>query len=147
MPRGRPCPGKNGGVFCRRQIRGFLQPCLLLLLHLDPSHGYDLAAGLAEFGLGDVDPSLVYRMLRDLEDGGLVTSEWQPPAVSGPPRRVYQLTAEGDEYLTTWVADLRETDRFLHHFLAVYDEHVLGSIERQSVPQNAQAAGGVDADV
>jgi PadR family transcriptional regulator PadR len=113
-------------MFCRRHIRGFLQPCLLLLLHLNANHGYDLAAALAEFGLGDLDPSLVYRMLRDLEESGLVTSEWQPPVSSGPTRRVYQLTADGEDYLSVWVQDLRETDRTLHHFLEVYDTHSAG---------------------
>ena len=141
MPRGRPCPGRDGGVFCRRHIRGFLQPCLLLRLHLDSSHGYDLAAGLAEFGLADVDPSLVYRMLRDLEEAGWVTSEWRPPAVSGPQRRVYHLTAEGDEYLTAWVTDLRETDRVLHHFLKVYDEHMLEQVAGHPAPRVVEAEG------
>jgi PadR family transcriptional regulator, regulatory protein PadR len=109
---------------CRRHIRGFLEPCLLLLLHCSANHGYDLAVALAEFGLGDLDPSLVYRMLRDLEEAELVISEWQPPVSSGPTRRVYRLTAAGESYLNTWADDLRETDRALHHFLAVYEGHV-----------------------
>ena len=121
MPRGRCCQNDGDQVLCRRRIRGFLEPCLLLLLHSNASHGYDLTADLAEFGLGDLDRSLVYRMLRDLEESGLVTSEWQPPVSSGPTRRVYQVTAAGEDCLNAWVKDLRETDRALHHFLAVYD--------------------------
>jgi len=70
-----------------------------------------------------LDPSMVYRALREMEEQGLVASAWDTEG-SGPPRRVYRLTAQGDQYLTQWVADLRETDRVLHSFFAAYDEHM-----------------------
>jgi PadR family transcriptional regulator, regulatory protein PadR len=126
VPGGKRCSGNGNQMICRRHIRGFLQPCLLLLLRFNANHGYDLASALVEFGLGDLDPSLVYRMLRDLEESGLVTSEWQPHVSSGPTRRVYHLTADGEDYLSAWVQDLRETDRTLHHFLEVYDTRSAG---------------------
>jgi len=88
------------------------------------SHGYELAQALPPFGLGEMDLSLVYRTLRDMEAEGLIRSEWEPAEVSGPARRVYGLTSEGDRYLADWVNDLRGTDRFLHHFLQVYDDHM-----------------------
>jgi poly-beta-hydroxybutyrate-responsive repressor len=102
-----------------------MEPCLLLLLHRGSSHGYSLQDELKEFGFAEpaVDPSVVYRALREMEEQGLLTSAWDTEG-SGPPRRVYRLTAEGDEYLARWVADLRETDRVLHGFFAAYDEHM-----------------------
>jgi PadR family transcriptional regulator PadR len=65
----------------------------------------------------------VYRLLRHLEMHGLVTSQWDT-AGHGPARRVYQITEAGEAYLQRWVADLRETDRVLHHFLQVYDKRL-----------------------
>jgi DNA-binding PadR family transcriptional regulator len=56
-----------------------------------------------------------------MEGAGLVTSTWDTTG-TGPPRRVYRVTAEGDRYLARWVADLQETDRVLHSFLKAYDE-------------------------
>ncbi len=108
-----------------RRIDGFLEPCLLLLLHQRQSHGYELLDGLAPFGFGQnpVDLSTVYRLLRHLEMHGLVTSQWDT-AGHGPARRVYQITEAGEAYLQRWVADLRETDRVLHHFLQVYDKRL-----------------------
>jgi poly-beta-hydroxybutyrate-responsive repressor len=97
---------------------------LLLLLHRGRSHGYELAQELAPFGLGDIDPSLVYRMLRQMENRGLVQSRWDPDVVAGPARRLYSLTAEGDQHLSLWVSDLGNTDRFLHQFLSAYDRHM-----------------------
>ena len=107
-----------------RHVRGFIEPCLLLLLHVNPSHGYELAQGLAEFGMERIDASLVYRMLRHMERGGLIASQWQTDVGSGPARRVYRLAPVGHATLAAWVAELRETDRVLHHFLGFFDEHM-----------------------
>jgi PadR family transcriptional regulator PadR len=110
---------------CPRRIQRFLEPCLLLLLHCDEVHGYELLASLGPFGFAanPVDLSTIYRLLRNLEEEGLVASHWYT-GNAGPARRLYRLTAEGDRYLACWVDDLRETDRVLHHFLDTYDSHM-----------------------
>ncbi len=59
----------------RRTVR-MLEPALLLLLHHGPAHGYTLLEQLREFGLGDLNPSAVYRVLRDMEAKEWVTSTW-----------------------------------------------------------------------
>lgn len=97
----------------------------MLLLHCNEAHGYELLEGLGKFGF-DQDPadsSTVYRVLRGLEERGVVTSRWDTGG-AGPARRLYQITEEGDQYLAWWVADLRETDRVLHQFLETYDHHM-----------------------
>ena len=96
-----------------------------MLLHCNEAHGYELLEGLKQFGFeqNPVDSSTVYRMLRDLEKRGLVTSRWDTGG-AGPARRLYRLTEEGDHYLAWWVDDLRETDRVLRHFLQRYDAHM-----------------------
>ena len=110
---------------CPRRIHRFVEPCLLLLLHCNEAHGYELQEGLKQFGFeqNPVDSSTVYRMLRDLEERGYVTSRWDTGG-AGPARRLYQISDKGDGYLSWWVEDLRETDRVLHHFLEVYDSHM-----------------------
>lgn len=127
MPRGRrrKWMGGKGRVPCPTRIYRFMEPCLLLLLHRGSSHGYSLQDELKEFGFAEapVDPSMVYRALREMEAQGLVASAWDTEG-SGPPRRVYQLTRQGNQYLAQWVADLQETDRVLHSFFAAYDEHM-----------------------
>jgi PadR family transcriptional regulator PadR len=117
----------GGGGRGRRpwRIYRFVQPCLLLLLHRRASHGYDLIERLGQFGLGEsiVDSSMVYRYLRDMESQGLVVSDWDTEG-AGPPRRVYRLTEQGDDYLARWVTGLRETKRALEGFLDAYDTHM-----------------------
>ncbi|GAB4410708.1 MAG: PadR family transcriptional regulator [Anaerolineales bacterium] len=99
---------------------------MLLLLHDRPTHGYGLLEGLTKLGLGayPTDQSVVYRILRDLEQAGMITSEWETEDTGGPPRRVYRLTDAGDEHLKAWVEELRATDRVLHLFLDAYDHHM-----------------------
>jgi poly-beta-hydroxybutyrate-responsive repressor len=102
-----------------------VEPCLLLLLHRGDSHGYDLLERLREFGFAEetVDSSVVYRYLREMENRGFITSNWDTEG-GGPPRRVYRLTSEGDEYLAWWVNGLRGTREVLGGFLQAYDDHM-----------------------
>jgi PadR family transcriptional regulator PadR len=128
MPYGRRrWRGGRDGEVCPRRIHRFLEPCLLLLLHCNEAHGYELLEGLKQFGFQEnpVDSSTVYRFLRALEERGFVSSRWDTRG-AGPARRLYQITEEGDRYLAWWVEDLRETDRVLHHFLETYDGHMEG---------------------
>ena len=117
--------GPQAGEPFPRRIHGFLEPCLLLLLHCNEVHGYDLVGGLSRFGFDQnpVDSSTVYRVLRELEKQEFVTSRWYTES-PGPARRVYRLTEQGDQYLACWVDDLCETDRVLHEFLTTYNAHM-----------------------
>jgi poly-beta-hydroxybutyrate-responsive repressor len=101
-----------------------LEPALLLLLHVEEAHGYTLLMQLEEFGLAALDPSVVYRTLRDLEECGLVSSVWDEEESQGPPRRVYRVTAEGDQVLGQWVKDLRDARDRLDHLLERYERHM-----------------------
>jgi poly-beta-hydroxybutyrate-responsive repressor len=97
---------------------------LLLLLHHGPAHGYPLLEQLSEYGLADVDSSSVYRTLRDMEEQGWVTSSWEEEETEGPPRRVYRLTALGDEVLALWTQDLYETRDMIDYLLGAYRRHM-----------------------
>ena len=123
MPRGRWGPGGGMGGACPRRISRFLEPCLLLLLRDDASHGYNLLEALARFGFapGTVDASVVYRLLREMEVAGWVSSQWDT-AGSGPPRRVYSVTADGEQYLAAWIGDLRCTRDEIDRFIETYTQ-------------------------
>jgi PadR family transcriptional regulator PadR len=107
----------------RRAVR-LVEPTLLLLLHHAPAHGYPLIEQLNDYGLGDIDPSAVYRALRDMEERGWVVSAWEEEQTQGPPRRVYHLTALGDEVLGWWVQDLQDTRQMIDHLLGDYGRHM-----------------------
>ena len=100
----------------------FLQPCLLVMLHGGPAHGYSLLNGLEAFGfeIEQLDPSLVYRALRVMEADGLVRSTWGEGSL-GPQRRVYHITEVGEAYLGQWIADLRRTRDEIDRLLSAYE--------------------------
>ncbi|MGD9280302.1 MAG: helix-turn-helix transcriptional regulator, partial [Desulfobacterales bacterium] len=82
----------------------YMQPSLLLGLKIKPAYGYELINNIQQFGFvqGQAPPGMIYRHLRGLEADGLVKSEWQTEG-SGPARRIYRLTPEGDEALSLWI--------------------------------------------
>ena len=106
-------------------MRQFIQPALLLLLLRNDAHGYNLLDELAEFGVNpeQLDPSLIYRTLRDMEESGWVASRWGEESL-GPRRRVYQLLPEGKAYLAEWVIDLRRTRDAIDHLLQRYEQEI-----------------------
>lgn len=111
--------GRGGGK--RKRMLGFLQPCILVQLSRKDLHGYDLFKGLEYFvdDAEEYDPSIIYRLMRDMEENGHVTS-YQGEISNGPQRKMYTITEEGKSMLHRWVADLQRTrseiDRLLHHF-------------------------------
>lgn len=120
--RGRGSGGRRRGR-SRRAVR-MLEPALLLLLHHGPAHGYALIEELGQYGLGELNPSVVYRALRDMEDRGWVSSTWEPEQTQGPPRRVYNLAAPGNEVLARWIEDLEETRVQVDRLLGTYYRHM-----------------------
>ena len=119
-------PRRHGRGRGRRQrVMSFLQPCLLLMLTRGEAHGYVLLEDLAEFGFNPdrFDPSLVYRVLREMEDGGWVTSWWDEDSL-GPKRRVYQILPQGENFLAEWINDLRRTRDEIDCLLAAYEKEL-----------------------
>ena len=102
--------------------RRFVRPFVLLLLAEGPSHGYELARSLNEFapeGLNP-EPSVLYRMLRQMEEEGLATSSLDDSG-GGPARKVYELTPGGCEALDLWASSLEGTTRMLDSFRERYE--------------------------
>jgi PadR family transcriptional regulator PadR len=101
------------------RVRSFVQPRLLFRLAQNPAHGYELMEQLGEEGSA-IDPALLYRTLHQFEEQGLVSSNWDTEG-RGPARRVYEITADGLEYLHAWVVELRRTRERLDRFLREYE--------------------------
>lgn len=102
------------------QPKNFARPCLLLLLAESPAHGYELLDRLRPFGFELNDPASVYKSLRQMEQEGLVTSEWEL-STRGPARRVYSLTSDGRDLLEAWAFTLDQNREILGQFLGRYE--------------------------
>ncbi len=112
-------PGRLDGIV---RPEGFMEPCLLLLLTENATYGYDLIPQLKEFGFGDnQDPGMVYRYLRRLEKRGMIESKWDTTG-TGPARRMYSVTAYGDELLSAWTVTIEQNMKVLGQFLNRYQD-------------------------
>jgi DNA-binding PadR family transcriptional regulator len=86
------------------------QEVVLALLAKEPSHGYDLRARLKQ-ALGpvgdDMNAGQVYVTLTRMEKAGLVTSAAAPGASEQrPDRKIYELTAAGQQRVAEWLAEV-----------------------------------------
>lgn len=66
---------------------------------------------------------MIYRHLRELEDNGLVVSQWETHG-AGPAKRVYQLTEEGLEVLVFWIGYMKSQAERLYKFIDIYQKAV-----------------------
>ena len=104
------------------RIERFQVPALLLFLRERKTHGYDLLEQLPELtGEERIDVGNLYRVLRALEEQGLVSSEWDE-SLPGPAKRTYELTEAGGEALERWAAALAETRSRIDRFLDRHQE-------------------------
>ena len=99
----------------------YIQPSILMGLRRKPSYGYEIIQTIQEFGFveGQAPPGMIYRHLRDLEAAGLVISSWKTEG-TGPAKRVYELTPEGEEALALWAEYMEQQAQKLTSFIKAY---------------------------
>src|SRR5438132_10454822 len=113
---------RPGHWHVRARVERFIEPTLLLLLRERPLHGYELLERVSELGVeGGVDVGNVYRLLRSLEEEGIVGSEWNRE-LPGPAKRTYELTTAGRRVLDRWAEALGRAETVIQTFLKRYDE-------------------------
>ena len=79
-------------------LKGTLEGIVLAILAGQSAYGYEITARLRAKGFSDIAEGTVYALLVRFEQKGLVDVE-KIPSEKGPPRKVYSLNAQGQEYL------------------------------------------------
>lgn len=77
--------------------KGFLEYCIMLIISKKPAYVSDLISELKEAQLIVVEGTL-YPLLSRLKNGGLLSYQWQE-SLQGPPRKYYELTEAGVQFL------------------------------------------------
>ncbi|GAA4584862.1 PadR family transcriptional regulator [Planotetraspora phitsanulokensis] len=86
-----------------------MQDAVLAMLAKEPSHGYHLRARLQRSlgPLGEsMNPGQIYVTLARLEKAGLVVCERADGLPDRPERKVYALTATGQQRVATWLTEV-----------------------------------------
>lgn len=86
-----------------------MQEVVLALLAKEPSHGYQLRTRLRD-ALGPVGETMnagqIYVTLGRMEKAGLVCCEREPGLPERPDRKVYSLTARGQQRVSEWLSSV-----------------------------------------
>ncbi len=109
------------------RLERFTEPVVLASLRDGPTHGYDLAESLRSWiPEQQIDLGNLYRMLRSMEDEGIVRSSWSEDQ-PGRAKRMYELTDDGAQLLEAWLIALRSAENTIAAFLGEYDDPSKGT--------------------
>lgn len=112
--------------------RDWLTPYVLLVLKEWQTHGYDLMQRLMELGFAGFDQSYLYRLLRQMEQQGLLVSTWDT-TTKGPARRVYSLTDAGKAMLEAWAGTMDLYRKQMDVFFRMYG---MSPVDDPEKPEN-----------
>ncbi len=102
----------------------FVEPLVLYLLKKKGrAYGYELLGEINDHALTNsrIERGALYRTLRTLEDNGNVISDWDVSG-TGPARRRYQLTQEGEAHLVEWSEIMSNMAKSMSQFVLAVDE-------------------------
>ena len=98
----------------RLELRRGALPLAVLAQLKEEHYGYSLRKQISALGL-DIDEGTLYPLIRRLEKQGLLNSEWRQDDKRR--KRYYQISALGEEVLTTLVVEWRELNGSIDRIL------------------------------
>lgn len=105
---------KHSGRFPFAVLAAF---ALLKSISKEPSHGYRLVEELSRAFEREIPRPMVYKLLRALEERGLVESKWDFPQ-DGPARKVYYITDKGLEVLERMGEQLKKLKDIIERLIS-----------------------------
>ncbi|HND48395.1 MAG TPA: PadR family transcriptional regulator [Anaerolineales bacterium] len=113
-------PGSHTKKFQKELNAGTSSLVLLSVMSRsdEPMYGYQIAKMLEESApdIPMMKQGTLYPVLRSLEENGLLESTVEP-SVSGPPRRYYKITKDGQAALEEWTELWKQTKKFVDSIL------------------------------
>lgn len=91
-------------MFDKSQLmRGTLEGCILKIISLEVTYGYEIMLKLTGYGFNDIREGTIYPLLVRLEKKDLIYGEFKPSPL-GPSRKYYFITKRGKEALNSFEA-------------------------------------------
>ena len=88
--------------------KGYLEYCILLILKKKPAYASDIISELKAVKLIVVEGTL-YPLLTRLKNSELLDYRWEE-STQGPPRKYYEMTSKGEEFLKELEVSWSETN-------------------------------------
>ncbi len=102
-------------------LRGTLEGCILKVIGITPTYGYDIAQQLMALGFAQISEGTLYPLLVRLEKKKLIWAEFLPSPL-GPNRKYYTLTDEGHAYLADFALCWEEITRAVERVMNMNKE-------------------------
>lgn len=99
-------------------MRGTLEGCILKIISLEETYGYEIAAKLQEYGFLNVKEGTIYPLLVRLEKKGMICAAFRPSPL-GPSRKYYSITEEGQALLWEFMECWKEVSRAAGQILSL----------------------------
>lgn len=93
--------------------KGILEYCILLIVKKEPAYSSDIIQKLQEAKLIVVEGTL-YPLLSRLKNSELLCYRWVE-STQGPPRKYYQLTEKGEQFLKELESSWEELTNTITH--------------------------------
>ena len=100
-------------------VENFFEPCVLYLLMLKPSYGYELNQKLLENCGCNVNIGNLYRSLSRLTKEGYITKK-KVKSDLGPNRVQYSITDKGHTLLKEWIEELETQTQTINTLITNY---------------------------
>lgn len=104
-------------------VENFFEPCVLYLLMLKPSYGYELNQKLLENCGCNVNIGNLYRCLSRLTKDSYISKEKVKSDV-GPNRVQYSITDKGHVLLKEWIEELKEQTNTINTLITNYQKNI-----------------------
>jgi PadR family transcriptional regulator PadR len=97
-------------------MRGTLEGCILKIISIEPTYGYEIVMRLQKFGFEDVKEGTIYPLLMRLEKKENISSEFRSSPL-GPSRKYYSITNPGrillEDFTLCWQSIAETVDTIL----------------------------------
>lgn len=103
-------------------VENFFEPCVLTLLMLKSSYGYELKNDLDKRCSCQADIGNLYRSLAKLQKNGFVLKR-KVAGEAGPAKQVYEITAQGRELLGEWIEELKAEVKIINKLINNYKKN------------------------
>ena len=97
-------------------LKGILSIVIIHFIQAKPMHGGEIYQKIKDTYEITPPRGIMYAILRRMESDGLILSTWDIQ-VSGPARRIYQITDEGIEYIKVAIERVKKTSRIINILL------------------------------
>ena len=111
--------------------KGTLEGCVLAIIGMKETYGYEISEQLEAHGFGRVAEGTIYPLLLRLEKGGLISATYKASEL-GPKRKYYVLTEKGGLALEEFIASYAELTSAVEHLLRAVKGGELNEQESQA---------------